>query len=243
MRARRRQPRVQGLAGLHRQPGQPRDHRPDRRRPPRRRHRGHRHRLPADPPAGGSAERGGRPAGAEIVPIVVVARSSRRCSSRRATLVARRPGAHQHQGDVDPAGGRRRAAHPGRHRLVRRRPPAMPGASSSGRSWPSSASSSRSTRTSRRCRCRRRSSTPTRASCRPTCTRSSSRSTRTRSRPRCRASSRPDPNLFNLPPVLVLGGVLVIACLVVAYSAWSWRIVAGRRATTSPPDPGDGLRA
>jgi cytochrome bd-type quinol oxidase subunit 2 len=52
----------------------------------------------------------------------------------------------------------------------------------------------------------------------------------------------PDPNLFNLPPVLVLGGVLVIACLVVAYSAWSWRVVLAAR-TEVPPDPADGLRA
>jgi hypothetical protein len=51
-----------------------------------------------------------------------------------------------------------------------------------------------------------------------------------------------DPNLFNLPPVLVLGGVLVIACLVVAYSAWSWRVVLATRDGT-PPDPGEGLRA
>jgi hypothetical protein len=51
-----------------------------------------------------------------------------------------------------------------------------------------------------------------------------------------------DPNLFNLPPVIVLGGVLVIACLVVAYSAWSWRVVLATR-EDAPPDPGEGLRA
>jgi len=51
-----------------------------------------------------------------------------------------------------------------------------------------------------------------------------------------------DPNLFNLPPVIVLGGVLAIACLIVAYSAWSWRVVLAER-DAAPPDPGDGLRA
>ena len=51
-----------------------------------------------------------------------------------------------------------------------------------------------------------------------------------------------DPNLFNLPPALVLGGVLVIACLIVAYSAWSWRVVLAAR-DDLPADPGDGLRA
>jgi cytochrome bd-type quinol oxidase subunit 2 len=51
-----------------------------------------------------------------------------------------------------------------------------------------------------------------------------------------------DPNLFNLPPLLVLGGVLAIACLVVAYSAWSWRVVLAAR-DDPPSDPGDGLRA
>jgi hypothetical protein len=51
-----------------------------------------------------------------------------------------------------------------------------------------------------------------------------------------------DPNLFNLPPVLVLGGVLAVACLVVAYSAWSWRVVLAARDDV-PPDPGDGVRA
>ena len=51
-----------------------------------------------------------------------------------------------------------------------------------------------------------------------------------------------DPNLFNLPPVIVLGGVLVIACLVVAYSAWSWRVVLATR-DDAPPDPGERLRA
>ncbi|HEX7471974.1 MAG TPA: phospholipid carrier-dependent glycosyltransferase [Candidatus Limnocylindrales bacterium] len=51
-----------------------------------------------------------------------------------------------------------------------------------------------------------------------------------------------DPNLFNLPPALVLGGVLLIACAVVAYSAWSWRVVLAGRSET-PTDPGDGLRA
>ncbi len=50
-----------------------------------------------------------------------------------------------------------------------------------------------------------------------------------------------DPNLFNLPPVIVLGGTLAIACLVVAYSAWSWRVVLAAR-DEPPPDPGDGLR-
>jgi hypothetical protein len=51
-----------------------------------------------------------------------------------------------------------------------------------------------------------------------------------------------DPNLFSLPPALVLGGVLLIACLVVAYSAWSWRVVLAARDEV-PPDPGDGVRA
>jgi cytochrome bd-type quinol oxidase subunit 2 len=51
-----------------------------------------------------------------------------------------------------------------------------------------------------------------------------------------------DPNLFNLPPALVLGGVLAIACLVVAYSAWSWRVVLAARDEV-PRDPGDGVRA
>ena len=51
-----------------------------------------------------------------------------------------------------------------------------------------------------------------------------------------------DPGLFGLPPALVLGSVLVIACLVVAYSAWSWRVALAARADT-PADPGDALRA
>jgi hypothetical protein len=40
---------------------------------------------------------------------------------------------------------------------------------------------------------------------------------------------RPDPGLFGLPPGPTLAAVLVVACLVVAYSAWSWRIALAER--------------
>ncbi len=88
--------------------------------------------------------------------------------------------------------------------------------------WPSSAGSRSSTRTSRRCRCRPRSWPRTRASCRPTCTRSSSRSA-----PWTGASPTP----LLTPMFAVLTVAIVVTCLVVAYSAWSWRLVAGRSRT------------
>ena len=53
-----------------------------------------------------------------------------------------------------------------------------------------------------------------------------------------------DPAFFGLPPGPVLTGILILACLIVAYSAWSWRIaLAERDAERGAGDPGGRLPA
>ncbi len=46
----------------------------------------------------------------------------------------------------------------------------------------------------------------------------------------------PDPGLFGLPPGPTLAAVLIVASLVVAYSAWSWRIALAERRLARAPD-------
>ena len=106
-----------------------------------------------------------------------------------------------------------------------------------GASSPASSGSWSCTRTSRRCRCPRRSSTPTRACCRPTCTRSSSRSTPTR----CRAP-RPHAPLWSggwIPAGPIAVPALSVTCLVVGYAPGS----GGSRRPSRPPHGATGTRS
>jgi hypothetical protein len=53
----------------------------------------------------------------------------------------------------------------------------------------------------------------------------------------------PDPGLFGLPPGPTLASVMIVACLVVAYSAWSWRIALAERREASATDDDALVRA
>ncbi|MHB8399517.1 MAG: phospholipid carrier-dependent glycosyltransferase, partial [Candidatus Limnocylindrales bacterium] len=50
----------------------------------------------------------------------------------------------------------------------------------------------------------------------------------------------PDPSFLGLPPGPILALVLTVACLIVAYSAWTWRIALAERAALpdGPAEPG-----
>jgi predicted membrane-bound dolichyl-phosphate-mannose-protein mannosyltransferase len=49
-----------------------------------------------------------------------------------------------------------------------------------------------------------------------------------------------DPGFFGLPPGPILAGFLVFACLIVAFSAWSWRIALAERAAEGASGDADG---